>query len=300
MTRLPNEITYQGKPLALFTGDQRIQQITIKKLEEINPFLHSDIKYSYRGQADKSWPLKTTLERLLVNKNPSISSSVMERKILDNYKSCFSIFASELGYDPRSQTNIDALSDIQHYGGPTRLLDWTESFVTAMYFATFRNYTTDAAIYCLRTIVFNCSTFDPHDFLRNQPCAPGAMDTLPPPLDKNRLLFYHTPARKNPRIQNQQGHFIYPGSPDQSFEEALSYSLDSIPITYQESDCCSDEERKDIIKKSTLIKVIIPAGILQDMHLYLRNNNISSKSLYPDYYGAIQSLYEINLNSING
>jgi hypothetical protein len=95
----------------------------------------------------------------------------IEEEILRRYRSEFSVFSNELGYDPRTQNTLDALSDIQHFGGPTRLLDWTSSFYAALFFSVFRNDTTDAAVYCLRNIVFNAATFDIRDLLKGTPMA---------------------------------------------------------------------------------------------------------------------------------
>jgi hypothetical protein len=291
---------YHGKKLLLYTGEQSIQQVTISNLREISAFSHTDIRYSYRGQSDASWPLKTTFERFAITKKANIANSVVEQNILARYKSEFSIFTNELGYDPRTQAPLDALSDIQHYGGPTRLLDWTESFNTALFFATFRNPGTDAVVYCLRTIALNTAKFDINDLLRGQSCAPGVLESLPEPLDKKRLLHYHSPARKNIRIQNQKGHFIYPGSPDVSFMEALSYTLDDIPIQYQEFTNGSEEDLAELILRSVLVKVIIPKSMHSEILAFLRRSNLSAKSLFPGYHGAIQSLYEVDVDSMFG
>ena len=275
-----------------------MRQVVIRSARDMSIFSHIDSGYSYRGQSDESWPMATTLERFAAQKTANIATSVFEDKILAQYQSGFSIFAGELGYDPRHQDPIDALSDIQHYGGPTRLLDWTSSFNAALFFAVFRNYTTDAAVYCLRNIALNAATFDINDLLEAVPCAPGVRESAPPPLDKSRVLRLHAPKRKNPRIINQAGHFIFAGSADVTFQEALSYSLDDLPLQYHETEYESVDDLENILKRAVLVKAIIPKAILNDARKYLLRSNITTKTLFPDSHGAIQSLYEISLDSI--
>lgn len=295
MKRLPAEIIYCGKPLTLFTGQNALQEIRLQSCDDLQYFSSLDIKYSYRGQSNCEWPLQTTFERFLKGKVCRISKECIERKILERYRSEFSVFSNELGYDPRTQNTLDALADIQHYGGPTRLLDWTSSFNIALFFTVFKNDEFDAAVYCLRNIVFNCATFDIRDILRGQNIAPRVTESLPPSLDKKRLLYFHVPGRKNKRIICQKGHFIYSGSAKTKFTEALSYVLDDMPIQFTANgDSTSDRLIKEVLLRSTLIKVIVPRSLIPAVRQYLAQSGISVKTLFPDHFGAIQSLYEIS------
>ncbi|MDR6585560.1 FRG domain-containing protein [Herbaspirillum frisingense] len=85
----------------------------------------------FRGHADESWKLETTLERF--------------EKTLSNYvrgtnKTLISEFKKLLrgnGIIPRIDlsTNEELYAWGQHYGLPTPLLDWSESFFIALFFA---------------------------------------------------------------------------------------------------------------------------------------------------------------------
>ena len=59
----------------------------------------------------------------------------------------------------------------------------------------------------------------------------------------------------------------------------------------------SDNSIEEILLKSTLVKVKIPQSIIPEMRKYLLNSGISAKTLFPDHYGAIQSLYEISTDT---
>ena len=142
------------------------------------------------------------------------------------------------------------------------------------------------------------STFDIRDVLKSQPLAPGVEENLPESLDKKRLLRMCSPKRKNKRIMNQIGHFIYPGSVEVGFEQALSYSLDDMPISFVPRTRLSSDKLKEVVLRSVLIKLIIPKKMLSEVQKYLSRNGVTARTMFPDYHGAIQSLYEVSVDTI--
>ncbi len=81
-------------------------------------------RYAFRGLSDARYQLETTLIRL------GGAFDTLERHLLRNFKK----------YAHRTVVERDSLwhwlSVAQHYGLPTRLLDWTYSPYTALHFAT--------------------------------------------------------------------------------------------------------------------------------------------------------------------
>jgi FRG domain-containing protein len=77
----------------------------------------------FRGQGDISWPLLPRLYRL--SENPEY-----EREMYRDFRLRATAFLRLV-----PSHDLEWLFVMQHYGIPTRLLDWTESHLSALYFA---------------------------------------------------------------------------------------------------------------------------------------------------------------------
>jgi hypothetical protein len=89
----------------------------------------------YRGQADANWWLKPSIELFRDSlKVPVCQYSVidLEKQFLYQFQSIASQFLENL---PGLDEHLEWLAVLQHYGTPTRLLDWTYSPTVAAYFA---------------------------------------------------------------------------------------------------------------------------------------------------------------------
>lgn len=94
----------------------------------------------YRGQS-KPWPLDCSLARFytqnrilkILDANASENPALPIHPIEDSLFCDYVHQASESS--DFSRNSWDVLASMQHYGVPTRLLDWSESFLVACYFA---------------------------------------------------------------------------------------------------------------------------------------------------------------------
>lgn len=118
----------------------------------------------YRGHASAEWELKSSLHRhveelLRQTRSETFFSEEVKKSILrDDYKTSYRRFKADAWHllDQRERSDWGIIFSMQHHGIPTRLLDWTESFACALFFAQFgRKPGDDAAIYVLDPHVLN-------------------------------------------------------------------------------------------------------------------------------------------------
>lgn len=91
----------------------------------------------YRGQSNASWSLRTSLERATTIQTgrfsgQQISPAQAELSLLQDFKRRAHHYISS---PPQLDDAIEWLALMQHYGVPTRLLDWTYSPYVGLYFA---------------------------------------------------------------------------------------------------------------------------------------------------------------------
>jgi hypothetical protein len=87
--------------------------------------------WMFRGQKDARWNLKTTFERLTDIAKPKDIIN-LEIGLLRKFERELPLYSRRV---PKDKDLIELFSLMQHYGTPTRLLDWTYSLYIATYFA---------------------------------------------------------------------------------------------------------------------------------------------------------------------
>ena len=86
----------------------------------------------FRGMPS-NFPLQTSLERVLIDAGIELKDAPqVERKLLKEFKRRAHSYVDPL---PAHGDVLGWLALMQHYGAPTRLLDWTYSFFVAAFFA---------------------------------------------------------------------------------------------------------------------------------------------------------------------
>ena len=223
--------------------------------------------WAFRGQGDASWPLFSSLSRqfliFAVHRDAWVQQ---ESRILRIFRRKAHLLLQHL---PPEDDAFEWLALMQHYGAPTRLLDFSWSPFVAAFFALERA-TTDAAVWAFFPPGINSRrtrTLRPSQKIKPDevgPWIPGSYEEhfLP---NAHELAVIGEPHRMNQRLIAQSGTFVMPGVLHKPLEELVP------------SDCAV----KFILQTSSLRR-----EALADLY----NMNISNATLFPGLDGLARSL----------
>ena len=207
--------------------------ISVNDWEEARKIGISMRRWLFRGQADKNWTLKSSLERAFENREiPIFRTDPVEEMIMHEFRSLAHLFTKNT---PKEEDTIAWLNLIRHHGGPARILDFTESFYVAAYFAL-ESATEECAIWAFNRI----------DYMKNisniilSLCEEFNIDlnlsigkrldeilnkSIRGDIHKNQILTM-SPSQRNERQFLQQGLAMIPLNLQNGFMGALLSSFD--------------------------------------------------------------------------
>ncbi len=252
-------------------------EITVSEWGEFDEMMAPGGQYNswaFRGQRNAGWAIWSALSRHL--QSFGIHRSVwpeQEARILRIFKRKAHLYLPKV---PADDDDFQWLAIIQHYGGPTRLLDFTWSPYVAAFFAL-ETAVDDAAVYA-----FDTRTVPKLPSVRvggkqrtfSSMGEVGAYKTLFVPGRRN-IISHADPAVLNQRITAQLGTFLVPGGLDKSVEDIID----------------------GLCGRSALVKIILPQAVRENAMQSLHNRNVHNASLFPDLNGLAASLrYELEFH----
>ncbi len=259
----------------------------------------------FRGIRKHYYPLKSVLDRRIDNRRifgsahsySEIDRQTAEGYLLSQFKKGAHHFI-EASMVPDDNNTLEWLALMQHYGTPTRLLDFTRSPYVACFFALEEISTKQAqpkdtikedknaavencAIWAVDTLWLIRNSFRriakkfpgyTEDSLLDSGFMAKNFDTLSVKYQKP-LILPIVPSRSNPRLLVQQGLFLCPSIAEGGLEKNL--------LSYNDDTQDMDQH---------VCKIIIEGRIRTEVLSELRLMNISRASLFPDLQGYASSL----------
>lgn len=256
-----------------------ITEIKIQSTEDLFRELNGlPNNYIYRGQSDAQWTLQPSLERLLQDPSKRDSLVKLETYSLRSFMSKFHLYDTENNQRPDSK--LAWLAAMQHYGVPTRLLDFSESPYIALYFAL-ESHTplshSDFALYAIdHSAVMQASIesikVQIPEFNETRETVYLNRDKIfDKTIDRSSLdiLWITEPRVVNTRVDKQAGTFLVSGNRKRTIDELI---------------------QDPIYKDCSIKKYIIPESFFDGIFAMLRKANITAKSMYGDLFGLAGSI----------
>ncbi|MCI0508630.1 MULTISPECIES: FRG domain-containing protein [Chromohalobacter] len=252
--------------------------------------------FIFRGQANAEWGLSSSLERVCKDQGFDLDFLInREQHMLHEFKRRAHLYLRNL---PEEENDLEWLALMQHFGAPTRLLDFTSSFYVAAFFAI-ENSSGDAAVWCFNPEFFQSyhgQYLSGHETIRKIESYFRSLsgEVLSNPTGFSSMAIPVEPYILNERISVQQGLFVLPANITESFEKNLSETLMIDECQFSERLPSDDYHVFDLEEGEVFdyaaIKIVIP----QEMHNYILFNlsmmNITAASLFPGLDGYARSL----------
>lgn len=235
----------------------------------------SRLEWIFRGQSNSDWELQTTLERSnIVEDFPEF-----EDELLNEFKKGVRFYLKD---ELEPETTLEYFSMLQHFGAPSRLLDFTKSPYIAAYFAfeQAKEENEEVAIWIVNKICLYNSALqyfkDKIKYLKgmnNYAFSDNTFELVYEESKKGELncVFPAEPNNQNQRYHLQQSIFLAQGNPYQPLIKQLKFV------------------KSDILTK-TFMKVTIPTGEKKRALREMQKMNINRASLFPGIDGYAKSL----------
>lgn len=213
----------------------------LKFLEKVDPIAGNFI---YRGQSNSSWRLIPGLERLRSKTRGGFICNnlhALEKSVLESFENL------AFNYKNTNGEILDLISLGQHYGLPTRFLDWTSNPLIALYFSVKKESGANGSVWMLNV---------------NE----KFKKTLSSSFDLSTTEFYiHSPKSLGERILNQSSIFTVHPIIDGKFVDLIGY----LPSEF----LLKIEIKHNIFAK---IRYELSRLGIHDMHIYPDLSGVSS------------------------
>lgn len=230
--------------------------------------------WMFRGQTS-DWPLKTSLERACDEFKIELKRrDKLEKRLIREFRrKCTRSDRQYLQDD-----TLYCLSMMQHYGSPTRLLDWTYSPFVALYFAMAQSTKNVPVVWCINQKWLNDESRNAMGYLvkdRSRDETRNEKSFVPLFMSGHAIALAETPMRLHERLIVQQGSFLCPATNGALLMDILT-SFDG----YNHKHNLAIIELPKCLKQRTIIL------------FELSRMNVNRQTLFPGLDGFAQSLWQ--------
>jgi hypothetical protein len=238
--------------------------------------------YSFRGQTNADWGITSSFERIIQKYRGEFTKrskiEIAEKVAFVEFKRRAHHYINGLPDIKDNNNVLEWLALMQHYGCPTRLIDFTNSFYVALFFAL-EDSESDASVWALATVAFKIKWQNGTDFFSEKDIDSNYIDTKAP---KNKNAYLIEPSKLNERNAIQQGLFLYPTAIEYSTEENIANKWSHKNF--------EELMKFDNVPKPAIVKVIIDKQLKLSLLKELALMNITAATLFPGLDGFARSL----------
>jgi len=247
----------------------------LENLENLKE-IHAKTQLWFRGHSSRDYELKPSCARThnYAGKSMAGFSPEVERKLLDRFsRYAFTLLGRVSG-------EWETLFVARHYGLPVRLLDWTSSPLTALYFAccdpTPPKVDPNGTLWALSHWGPTALDWNTLTLMKGDDEKTGPFTKYVGRKGKIRTAIKLIPSLFNsPRIVAQQGWFTYHSQPQIAIEDCVDH-------TYPEED----------LDFRYLVRWGIPDANKPQLIAQLHSVGVARRVLFPDLDGIARGIWE--------
>lgn len=223
----------------------------------------------FRGQTESGWSLLPSVARIPIHHSARNESENKYQPY--THEAEWTLFHRFRRYAAQHFANDASewrmLFNASHYGLPTRLLDWTNNPLVALFFAVegaLRNNAEGSAVFAVVRRQESSSAFKPFDVFEAEKLQLS-------PLEEGGLRLVY-PNHVSSRIKAQGSVFLLCGDPPTPIDQYTTSDLTSIA-------CCGDHLQ---IEVERLLKWLVPSASRPRILMELAQVGIHHQMLFPD------------------
>lgn len=275
------------KDITSITAESPADLIDLEESLFPQPRNWDDPRWAFRGQSQSFGTLVPSFQRIFKQKKSVGAAEIIERDLIKTFRKHYAALQGrtpdmplppsiDAGYDLR------CLSVMQHYGVPSRLLDWSSDFWTAVYFACAGDPSKEAELWLYDRDIFAAQLIArPELTSLLQPSGPGQSQ---PPREPDLL------ARRKDKLIVEVDPQITPRMKEQFAHHTLTSDVfaDHGPLLFELAQTADAKTSN----KASFRRVLIAPGCKEKALRFLEEQKeVTAGTIFPDVEGLGKFLH---------